>query len=71
MLDALVNVHRLATSALRSELMNRFARNLALVFLLAAAVPAHAKDFDGALQWIPADVSTLVGDVIEFLTLWS
>ena len=45
--------------------MNRFARNLALVFLLAAAVPAHAKDFDGALQWIPADVSTLVAIDLE------
>jgi len=45
----------------------RLARNLAAVLLLASAVsaPAHARGYDGALQWIPAEVSTLVAFDLE------
>lgn len=47
--------------------MTRLSRNLALVALLAAAVsaPARANGYDGALQWIPAEVSTLVAFDLE------
>lgn len=47
--------------------MTRLARNLALVAVLAAAAsaPARANAFDGALQWIPAEISTLVAFDLE------